>query len=96
MSAQPASAANGGAVLLGHANTATLGTSLAATTTASALTVTNGGTGPAGTLTSYSGHGLVSSTRIGNRWGAYALNSSATNGGGGALLATAARRSART
>ncbi len=88
VTAVPASAANGGSLLLGRANSATAATGLSAVTTANALSVTNSSSGSAATLTSYLGHGSVSSTRAGNRWGAYALNSATANGGGGALLAS--------
>ncbi len=87
IAAQPASAANGGAFVLGKGNSATLPTSIAATTTGSGLAVTNTSSGAGATLASYLGHGAIGTTRAGNRYGAFASNSSATNGGGGALYA---------
>lgn len=85
--AQPASAANGGAVLLGKGNSATLGTSIAAVTSAPGITVNNTGSGAAGAFTSTAANGFACTSKSGSHWGFVAANSATTYGGGGAFVA---------
>jgi hypothetical protein len=87
--ASPAEASNGKAVILGAANTASLGTVINATApSGGAITVHNKGKAHGSWFTSTLGNGFIGGTYSANAQGANVANYATTSGTGAALVAS--------
>jgi hypothetical protein len=92
--AAPAEAANGGAVLLGTANTATIATTINATATrGGVITTHNAGTAAGAFFTSTGGSGFAGGTYHPNFAGVSSANYATVGGSGAAVIAVGLRNS---